>query len=46
MNEPQVLRSLTPRGWVMFVKLSFCAAIMAMLVGIFFMPVDFWVKAI
>ncbi len=43
MNEPQVLQ-LNSSGWVMFVKLSFCAAIMAMLVGIFFMPVDFWVK--
>jgi len=31
-------------SWVMFVKMSFGASIVAMVTGIFFLPSDYWVK--
>ncbi|MBF0101070.1 MAG: hypothetical protein HQK77_09205 [Desulfobacterales bacterium] len=31
-------------SWILFVKLSFVASVMAMLCGIYFLPTDFWVK--
>ncbi len=31
-------------SWVFFVKVSFVAAMAALLAGIFFVPVDWWIK--
>ncbi|HXH04143.1 MAG TPA: YiaA/YiaB family inner membrane protein [Candidatus Competibacteraceae bacterium] len=41
--ETQTFQLNSP-AWLVFVKTSFCAAVLAMAVGIVFMPVELWVK--
>ena len=31
-------------GWLLFVRLTFAVSVMATFVGVFFLPVDLWIK--